>query len=234
MQQATPTRKNRDCRIDDPGVGLGQPPRGERYHGGWGLGSRNTRGPCPPGRPCARPSSARPPLSSPSMGEPHSAGRTQSNDASSTGGPAESRVVVPRPPGGQAAEGWFQTTSQDAPRGSPKPPYTRGSASPLGKSHGGSQSRGLHLTLLAGHTLQVCPSPCAPASQGPASRTSKGVAGHSRGTFTTCTTCCLNCTKNALQMAFWQGSWLCSPKKTTLRFRVTIGLGTTLGFPDKC
>ena len=73
----------------------------------------------------------------------------------------------------QAAAGWFQTTSQDAPRGSPKPPYTRGSASPLGKSHGGSQSRGLHLTLLTGHTLQVCPSPCAPASQGPASRTSR-------------------------------------------------------------
>ena len=142
MQHATPTRKNRDCRVEDPGVGLGQSPRGERYHGGWGLGSRNTRGPCPPGRLGARPSSARPPLSSPSMGEPHSAGRTQSNDASSTGGPAESRVVVPRPPGGQAAEGWFQTTSQDAPRGSPKPPYTRGSASPLGKSHGGQKAEG--------------------------------------------------------------------------------------------
>ena len=126
------------------------------------------------------------------------------------------------PPGGQAAEGWFQTTSQDAPRGSPKPPYTRGSASPLGKSHGGVTKPRVAFNAPYRTYLASMPKPLCARIAG------SGIA-HVEGSCRTQPRYIyymyyllskLYKKKNALQMACWRGSWLCSPPKNK-----TIGLG---------
>ena len=211
MQHATPTR---DCRVEDPGVG---PVASDTTGGGaWVAATRGGHAPREgrtPGHHRRGPRSAPVPWESriarvgPSPMTPRAQVGLRNR---------EWWYLAPH----QAAAGWFQTTSQDAPRGSPKPPYTRGSASPLGKSHGGVTKPRVafnapHRTYLASMPKPLC-----------ARVAGSGIA-HVEGScrtqphYTYCMYYLLSkLYKKHTAKAFWRASWLCSPQKTE-----TIGLG---------